>query len=131
MIPKWRSFARRTCPLSETPNIFRIAEGFFIAAGVIILQPGVVAGAKTGRKIDEYFDYISALTGTVLDSQGNQHLHGDDCTEIGSVRVGATEFDCPTRQDEASGVRSKGANKYFNWFDKPEGVPFNRAGAEV
>lgn len=82
------------------------------------------------EKIDDFFDYIKALVTTILESQGNRHLHGDDWQRtiyIDTLGVGTTDFDLPNamkKKLEDSG--RKGAEKYFKWFDSRKSKPFNR-----
>jgi len=82
--------------------------------------------------IDDFLDYARALIGTVLDSQGNQHLHGDDWQRtvyIDAVGVSATDFDLDdeTKSKLVDSGRA-GATKYFEWFDDENERPVNRAG---
>ncbi len=81
-------------------------------------------------RFDDFFDYIKALVGTIIDAQGNTHMHGDDWHRtiyIDTLGVGTTDFDI----DEATKNRLRqsgkaGAKQYFDWFDKPGSKPFNR-----
>ncbi|KPJ94473.1 MAG: patatin [Gammaproteobacteria bacterium SG8_11] len=82
------------------------------------------------QKIDDFFDYVKALVGTVVESQGNSHLHSDDWQRtiyIDTLGVGTTDFnlsDVKKKQLEESGV--KGATTYFKWYDDPKSNPDNR-----
>lgn len=82
------------------------------------------------HKVDDFFDYIKALITTILESQGNMHLHGDDWQRtiyIDTLGVGTTDFDISDamkKKLEASG--KKGADKYFKWFDSDKSDPVNR-----
>lgn len=80
--------------------------------------------------IDDFFDYAFALVKTILDSQGNQHLHSDDWQRtvyIDTLGVGTTDFDLSdaitTKLEEAGG---KGARDYFKWYDDKKSNPINR-----
>lgn len=81
-------------------------------------------------KIDRFFEYIKALIKTILESQGNTHLHDDDWQRtiyIDTLGVSTTDFnlsDDLKRQLEESG--RKGAEEYFKWFDDPANQPANR-----
>ena len=82
------------------------------------------------EKIDDFFDYIKALVSTMMESQANSHLHGDDwhrTIHIDSLGVKTTEFDlsdAKKKKLEESGA--KGATAYFKWFNNAESDPFNR-----
>ncbi|MBI9086181.1 MAG: patatin-like phospholipase family protein [Desulfobacterales bacterium] len=81
-------------------------------------------------KIDDFFDYAKALVTTILESQGNSHLHSDDWHRtiyIDTLGVGTTDFDLPEpmkKKLEQSG--RTGAEAYFDWFDKKKNLPLNR-----
>ena len=83
------------------------------------------------QKIDDFFDYIKALIGTIIEGQGNSHLHGDDWQRtiyIDTLGVGTTDFDLTAAKKkklEESGAA--GAKKYFKWFDEPKTESANRA----
>ena len=80
--------------------------------------------------IDDFLDDARALIGTVLDSQGNQHLHGDDWQRtiyIDTLGVGTTDFDLSAKKKDAlveSGRNS--TNAYFRWFNSKTEEPVNR-----
>ena len=81
--------------------------------------------------IDNIFDYIKALTSTILDSQGNMHLHSDDWHRtiyIDSKGVGTTDFDISDAKKK--GLEKSGfdcATDYFKWFNNVKSKPHNRA----
>lgn len=81
-------------------------------------------------KIDDFFDYVKALVTTIIESQGNTHMHGDDWHRtiyIDTLGVGTTDFDLSDamkKELEDSGI--KGAKAYFEWFKNPESSPINR-----
>jgi NTE family protein len=81
-------------------------------------------------KIDDFFDYIKALVATIIESQGNTHLHSDDWQRtiyIDTLGVGATDFDLSDtmkKKLEDSGI--KGAKAYFKWFNSSKSNPANR-----
>lgn len=83
------------------------------------------------NKIDHFFEYIKALIKTILESQSNTHLHGDDWQRtiyIDTLGVSTTDFslsDDMKRALEESG--RKGAIEYFKWFDEPASNPVNRS----
>ena len=74
-----------------------------LQVAVLGLQP--VAPFVTARyvgltgqhhQVDDFFDYIKALVGTLMDSQLNTHLHSDDWQRtiyIDTLGVGTTDFD--------------------------------------
>ncbi len=82
------------------------------------------------NKIDNFFEYIQALIKTILDSQSNTHLHGDDWQRtiyIDTIGVSTTDFNLSDEKKKAleeSGRR--GAEEYFKWYDDPANKPVNR-----
>ena len=88
-------------------------------------------GAEPKREeIGDFFDYIKALMTTILESQGNRHLHSDDWQRtiyIDTLGVGTTDFDLSEAMKKKlreSGRRS--TETYFKWFDNIEVKPANR-----
>lgn len=82
------------------------------------------------RQIDDFFDYAKALITTLMEAQGNQHLHSDDWQRtlyIDSLGVGTTDFgiDATTRQALIQSGRD-GANSYLAWFNSQDADPVNR-----
>ena len=81
------------------------------------------------EKIDDFFDYIKALVGAIMESQANSHLHSDDWQRtiyIDTLGVKTTEFDlsdAKKKKLEESGA--KGATAYLKWFNSPKSNPFN------
>jgi NTE family protein len=73
------------------------------------------------RKINDFFDFVYAVVKCYMDSQNNQHLHGDDWQRtiyIDTLGVGMTDFSIPKKTKEAlleSG--RKGVREYFDWYD--------------
>ena len=73
------------------------------------------------RKIDDFFDFVYAVVGCYMDSQNNQHLHGDDWQRtiyIDTLGVGMTDFSVSSKTKDAlleSG--RKGVREYFDWYD--------------
>lgn len=82
------------------------------------------------HEIDDFFDYGFALLGTILESQGNAHLHSDDWQRtiyLNTLGVGTTDFelsDAMKTNLEDSG--RKGATDYFTWYDSKKSSPVNR-----
>jgi NTE family protein len=80
--------------------------------------------------IDDFFDYAKALISTVIESQGNMHLHSDDWQRtvyIDSLGVGTTDFDLSDamkKKLENSGA--KGTKEYLKWFKAANSKPANR-----
>ena len=73
------------------------------------------------RRINDFLDYSWALIETILESQGNQHLHRDDwhrTAYIDTLGVGTTDFDL-TKKKKEDLLKSgrKNTEKYFDWFD--------------
>ena len=81
-------------------------------------------------KIDDFFDYVKALITTVVDAQGNTHLHSDDwhrSVYIDTLGVGTTDFDISNAMKNK--LRQSGkdsATAYFKWFESPSEKPHNR-----
>ena len=80
--------------------------------------------------IDDFFDHIKALMTTIVESQGNTHLHGDDWQRtiyIDTLGVGTTDFDLSnTMKKKLEDSGYKGAESYFKWFKKKKNTPVNR-----
>lgn len=80
--------------------------------------------------IADFFDYIKALIGTVMESQLNNHLHSDDWQRtiyIDTLGVGTTDFDLSeTMKTKLEQSGRLGANQYFGWYDKKASKPTNR-----
>ena len=83
------------------------------------------------EKIDHFFEYIKALIKTILDSQSNTHLHGDDWQRtiyIDTLGVATTDFSLSDDKKKALEESGRsGANEYFKWFDDPANQPVNRS----
>lgn len=81
-------------------------------------------------QISDFFDYVKALVGTILASQGNLHLHGDDWHRtiyIDTLGVGTTDFDLSDlKKKELEDSGRIGAENYFKWFNDRMSQPFNR-----
>ena len=81
------------------------------------------------HQIDDFFDYVKALVTTVIESQGNRHLHSDDWQRtiyIDTLGVSSTDFGLSAykkKRLEASG--RKGAEAYFRWYDNEKNQPVN------
>jgi NTE family protein len=81
-------------------------------------------------KINDLFDYIKALMSTIMESQGNRHLHSDNWQRtiyIDTLGVGTTDFNLSEgmkKKLENSG--REGAEKYFKWFNSKKSKPINR-----
>lgn len=82
------------------------------------------------HKIEDLFDYIKALMTTILESQGNGHLHSDDWQRtiyIDTLGVGTTDFDLTDKmKKDLENSGRKGAEEYFKWFDENKSTPANR-----
>ncbi len=83
-----------------------------------------------GKPIKGFTDYASALFGSLMQVQNNQHLHGDDWQRtiyIDTLDVGTTDFGL-TKAEKDGLVNSgnKCAEKYFVWFENVKKSPINR-----
>jgi len=83
------------------------------------------------ENIDHFFEYIKALIKTILESQSNTHLHGDDWQRtiyIDTLGVSTTDFSLSDDMKKALEESGRnGANEYFKWFDDPANQPVNRS----
>ena len=81
-------------------------------------------------EVGDFFDYIKALVNTIIESQGNQHLHSDDWQRtvyIDTLGVGTTDFDISDKKKNALLKSGKaGTTEYFKWFDSKNSDPVNR-----
>lgn len=73
-------------------------------------------------RIDDFFDYVRGLVGTVLESQQNRHLHSDNWHRtiyIDSKGVKTTQFDlADAKKEELIASGYAGVTKYFDdWYD--------------
>lgn len=76
------------------------------------------------HKIDDFFDYIAALMGTVLNVQEGYHIHSDDWHRtiyINTLNVQTTDFDL-TNQKKLKLIEQGrlGVQEYFEWYDDPD-----------
>ena len=82
------------------------------------------------RRIKSFPDYIKALISTVLESQGNLHIHSDDWQRtiyIDTHDVGTTDFDLSDKKkDKLKEWGREGAEAYFKWYDDHKNEPVNR-----
>lgn len=85
------------------------------------------------RQIDDFFSYVWALVGTVMETQSSQHLHSDDWQRtvyIDTLGVGTTDFGLSDERKAAlvdSGRTH--TERYFAWYDDPKNRPANRPAA--
>lgn len=83
------------------------------------------------EEIDDFFDYVTALVTTIIESQATQHLHSDDWERtiyIDTLGVRTTDFGVSQAKKKAlikSGRRA--TQDYFRWFENPKNSPVNRA----
>ncbi len=94
---------------------------------IAVFRDGAEAAHK---KIDDFFDYVGALVNSILEIQGNTHLHSDDWQRtiyIDTLGVSTTDFDLSDEKKQA--LETSGADstkKYFDsWYDVAENSPFN------
>ena len=82
------------------------------------------------EKIDDFYDYIKALVGTMMESQANSHLHSDDWHRtiyIDTLGVKTTEFNLSEgKKKKLEDSGAKGAAAYFKWYNSTESDPCNR-----
>jgi NTE family protein len=80
--------------------------------------------------IDDLFDYAKALVSTILEFQGNLHLHSDDWQRtiyIDTLGVKTTEFNISDKKkEELRESGRKGTEEYFKWYDDKTSKPVNR-----
>lgn len=88
-------------------------------------------GAEPKRyDTDDFFDYIKALVVTIMESQGNLHLHSDDWQRtvyIDTLGIGTTDFGISAGKKER--LRESGrtcTEAYFDWYDAEEEGPVNK-----
>ena len=83
------------------------------------------------EKIDDFFDYAKALISTIMESQANSHLHGDDWHRtiyIDTLGVKTTEFDLSDAKKRKSWKlqERKGPKIILRGSTIPKSSPFNR-----
>ncbi len=94
-----------------------------------------------GERVDDFFDYSSALLRSVLNVQNNSHLHSDDWQRtiyIDTLGIRSTDFSLDDRQKRRL-IRAgaDGVSAYFDWYDGARGrlLPCNhpryKAGQEA
>jgi NTE family protein len=85
------------------------------------------------RQIDDFFSYVWALVGTVMETQSSQHLHSDDWQRtvyIDTLGVGTTDFGLSDERKSALADSGRThTEKYFAWYDDPKSRPANRPAA--
>lgn len=79
------------------------------------------------KKIDNFFDYTWALIHTILESQQNIHLHGDDWARtiyIDTAGVSTTDFDlADKKKKELIKSGRDGTAEYIKWYDNKDIKP--------
>jgi len=85
------------------------------------------------RRIDDFFSYVWALVGTLMETQSSQHLHSDDWQRtvyIDTLGVGTTDFGLTDERKAALVVSGRThTEEYFAWYDDPKSRPANRPAA--
>jgi NTE family protein len=117
---------RRNRPQSSPYVYNRETLGFRLDSKreIAIFRDG---GEPPREEIDDFFDYVLALIRTIMEAQGNQHLHADDwhrTVYIDTLGVGTTDFDLSDERKQAlieSGRTD--AERYFRWYDDLENDP--------
>ena len=87
-------------------------------------------GAEPQRhKINDLFDYIKTLMLTLIESQGNAHLHSNDWDRtvyIDTLGVSTTDFGLSdTMKDKLKESGRKCTEHYFEWYDSEDSEPAN------
>jgi NTE family protein len=88
-------------------------------------------------KIDGFIDYAWALMGTIMDAQGNQHLHSDDwhrTVYIDTLGVSTVDFDLePAKKRDLVASGRSHTELYFKWYDGESGgePPKNKPREEI
>jgi NTE family protein len=81
-------------------------------------------------EIKDFPSYSLNLIKTIMDSQANTHLHGDDWQRtiyIDTLGVKTTDFSLKDTKKKALVTSGrKGTQAYFKWFDSPASKPVNR-----
>jgi NTE family protein len=79
------------------------------------------------HRVGDFFDYAWALVNTIMESQQNQHLHGDDwhrTVYIDTLGVKTTDFNLKDDKKKAlADSGEKGTRKYFEWFEDTDNDP--------
>ncbi len=74
------------------------------------------------EKIDDFFDYAWAMISTIMESQQNMHLHGDDWNRtiyIDTLGVNTTDFDLSDeKKEELIKSGRNGTSRFLDWYDK-------------
>ena len=117
--PKYTTYDDNHIYNKETLG-FRISTKDEIAAEKNSLQ-------QPPLEITDFFDYLKAFLGFILDMANKVHLHENDWhrtifIDAGGVRT--TEFDLSQQKIDmlvANGIN--GANEYFDWFNDPKATP--------
>jgi NTE family protein len=82
------------------------------------------------ENIGDFFDYVKALVGTIMENQLSTHLHSDDWQRtvyIDTLGVGTTDFDLSDdRKAELEQSGRASARAYFDWYDKEDSRAVNR-----
>jgi NTE family protein len=83
------------------------------------------AGRPKRRKINDLFDFVSSVVGTVLDVQQSIHLHSDDWQRtiyIDSLGVGTLEFKLKAARKASLVEQGRlGVQHYLQWYEKARG----------
>ena len=73
------------------------------------------------QRISSFSDYVKSLASTIMESQGNTHLHSDDWHRsiyIDTLGVSTIQFDLSNvKKKELEDSGKAGAEKYFDWYD--------------
>jgi NTE family protein len=82
-------------------------------------------GRPRRRKIDDLFDFVSAVVGTVLDAQQTVHLHSDDWQRTIYIdTLGAKTLDFKLKADQKKALVEQGrlgVQNYLLWYEKSRG----------
>jgi NTE family protein len=82
------------------------------------------------QEIDDFFDYITALLETILESNASEHLHSDDCQRTIYIEtLGLKTIEIELSKEKKEALTRSGREcmeKYFDWNENPADVVVNR-----
>ncbi len=129
--PEYYKEANATAPKTSSKYVYnKESLGFRLDSAIEIAQFRDGA-APQRKKIEDFFDYASALVQTIMDAQNNQHMHSDDwhrTVYVNTIGISATDFDLKDeKKEELFNEGANGTEKYFEWYDNadPEDMPVN------
>ncbi|WBW98983.1 patatin-like phospholipase family protein [Oceanirhabdus sp. W0125-5] len=125
-IPEFYEKQNKRLPESKNPFVYnKETIGFRLdSKEEIDVFNGI--GKPARRKINNFFDYSSAIVETILESQSNIHLNSHDWHRtiyIDTLGVTTIEFDI-SEEKKLDLIESgrKNTEKYFEWYDNSEAL---------